>query len=282
MLIVSASGSIALARRVADRIGARMVEVNVKRFPDGEIYIRAEKPLNEEIVLIGNSYPNDSLVELLLLQDLIYDLTGKRDFYTVIPYFGYGRQDRRFLNGECVSSKACADLLELKCGRIITINLHKDAIRDYFKKAAIHNLVPSRELSELSRDTDIVVSPDEGSFYLAESVAREIGVDCAHFDKKRVNDREVESSIESDVEGKKVLIVDDIISTGTTIINASRILKNRGAAGVEVACVHGLFAEGAAERIKKECISLNASDTIESCYTNYSVSESIAKKIKEG
>ena len=107
-------------------------------------------------------------------------------------------------------------------------------------------------------------------------------MDCAHFDKKRVNAREVESSIESEVKGKKVLIVDDIISTGTTIIKASRILKNKGAASVEVACVHGLFAEGAAEKIKRECKSLNASDTVESRYTNYSVSESIAKKIKEG
>lgn len=264
MLVVSSEGSKALAAKVARLMGAELVEVEKKVFPDGEIYVRALSPLSGEVVVIGNTYPNDSLIELLLLKDLASE---SADVITVIPYYGYARQDRRFLDGECIAAKAMASLLEIKSKRIITVDLHKDYIKQYFK-VTVENLIPFKEIADVCRDADIVISPDAGSFYLAEGVAGELGVEAAHFDKKRISATEVVSTFDEDVRGKKVLLVDDIISTGTTIEKACSALKD--AERIEVACVHGIFLK------PLNLSSIHASDTIPSRFSDYTVSKLIA------
>ena len=279
MLVVSSSSSKELASKVAKKLNARIADFEVKRFADGEIYIRAKENMeNEQIVLIGNTHPDENLVELLFMQDLIQDLTG--DFITVIPYYGYARQDRRFLDGESIASKTCARLLEVNCNRIITVNLHKDDIRNYFKKE-VKNLIAGKAIAELADrvNVDVVLSPDMGSFYLAKDVGDVLKIESAHFDKKRINDRSVESTLSTDVKGKSVLLVDDIISTGSTIIAASKILRANGAKSVHVVCVHGLFLENSIERIKEVCDSVNASDTLKSKATSYSVASLIADAV---
>jgi len=279
MLVVSSSSSKELASKVAKKLNARIADFEVKRFADGEIYIRAKENMeNEQIVLIGNTHPDENLVELLFMQDLIRDLTG--DFITVIPYYGYARQDRRFLDGESIASKTCARLLEVNCNRIITVNLHKDDIRNYFKKE-VKNLIAGKAIAELADrvNVDVVLSPDMGSFYLAKDVGDVLKIESAHFDKKRINDRSVESTLSTDVKGKSVLLVDDIISTGSTIIAASKILRANGAKSVHVVCVHGLFLENSIERIKEVCDSVNASDTLKSKATSYSVASLIADAV---
>jgi ribose-phosphate pyrophosphokinase len=279
MLVVSSSSSKELASKVAKKLNARIADFEVKRFADGEIYIRAKENMeNEQIVLIGNTHPDENLVELLFMQDLIRDLTG--DFITVIPYYGYARQDRRFLDGESIASKTCAKLLEVNCNRIITVNLHKDDIRNYFKKE-VKNLIAGKAIAELADrvNVDVVLSPDMGSFYLAKDVGDVLKIESAHFDKKRINDRSVESTLNVDVKGKNVLLVDDIISTGSTIIAASKILRANGAKSVHVVCVHGLFLENSIERIKEVCDSVNASDTLKSKATSYSVASLIADAV---
>jgi len=267
MFIISAEGSKALAADVARLTGAELVEVEKRVFPDGEIYVRALSSFSDEVVVIGNTYPNDSLIELLLLKDLASE---SADVITVIPYYGYARQDRRFLDGECIAAKAMASILEVKSKRIITVNLHKDYIKQYFK-VEVENLIPFKEIADVCRDADIVVSPDAGSFYLAEGVAGELGVDAAHFDKKRISATEVVSTFGEDVRGKKVLLVDDIISTGTTIEKACSALKD--AERVEVACVHGLFLK------PLNLSSIHASDTIQSRFSDYTVSNLISKEL---
>lgn len=268
MQIISSEISKSLAAKVASSLGTELVGVEKRVFPDGEIYVRALSPLKDRVVVIGNTHPNDSLIELLLLQDLASE---SADVTTVIPYYGYARQDRRFLEGECVAAKTMANLLELKSKHIITVNLHKDYIREYFR-AQVENLIPSGEIAETCRNADIVVSPDAGSFYLAKSVAEELGVEAAHFEKKRISATEVTSALDTDVRGKSVLVVDDIISTGTTIEKACSILKEKGAGEVEVACVHGLF-------LKPLSVNAHASDTIESRYSDYTVSGLIARAL---
>ena len=279
MLVVSSSSSRDLGLKIAEKMNARVADFEIKRFADDEIYIRAKENIeNEQVVLIGNTYPDENFIELLFMQDLINDLTG--DFITVIPYFGYARQDRRFLDGECVASKACAKLLEANCSNIITVNLHKDDIRNYFKKE-VKNLTAGKAIAELSNriNMDMVLSPDIGSFYLAKDVGNVLKIESAHFDKKRLDDRNVESVLNVNVEEKNVLLVDDIISTGSTIKAASKILRTNGAKSVHVVCVHGLFLGDSIERIKAECDSVNASDTLKSKATSYSVASLIADAV---
>jgi ribose-phosphate pyrophosphokinase len=270
MQVISSEISKNLAAKVASVLGAEPVGVEKRVFPDGEIYVRALSPLKDRVIVIGNTHPNESLIELLMLQDLASE---SADVTTVIPYYGYARQDRRFREGECVAAKTMANLLELKSERIITVNLHKDYIREYFR-TKVENLIPSREIAETCRDVDIVVSPDAGSFYLAEDVAEELGAEAAHFDKERISATEVNSAFDMDVRGKRILVVDDIISTGTTIEKTCNILKDRGAKVIEVACVHGLF-------LKSLCVRAHASDTIESRCSDYTVSGLIARALLE-
>jgi len=268
MQVISSEGSKALAAKVARLTGAELVGVEKKVFPDGEIYVRALSPLNDRVVVIGNTYPNVSLIELLLLQDIACE---SAEVITVIPYYGYARQDRRFLEGECIAAKAMASILEVKSKRVITVNLHKDYIREYFH-VPVENLIPSSDIANLFRDADIVVSPDAGSFYLAKGVAGELGAEAAHFDKKRMSATDVVSTFEGDVKGKKILLVDDIISTGTTIEKSYNILKKKGAERVEVACVHGLF-------LKPLSISVHSSDSVLSKFSDYTVSNLISKEL---
>jgi ribose-phosphate pyrophosphokinase len=277
MLILPTENSKNLAHRVAEHIGAKVVDVEKKVFPDGEIYVRAMQPLDGGVVVMGNSYPNDSFIELLFLQDLASESSN---ITTVVPYFGYARQDRRFLDGECIAAKSVANLLETKCDSIITVNLHKDYVRDYFTRAKAINLLPSREIAGTGIGADIVLSPDIGSFYLAEAVARDIDAKASHFDKKRVSSTEIISSLDEDVDGMSVLLVDDIISTGTTIIKSCETLRARGAERIDVTCVHGLFLRGS-ERLVNHCDSVNASDTIESEMSDYTVSKLIADALLE-
>jgi ribose-phosphate pyrophosphokinase len=277
MLILPTESSKNLAHRVAEHIGAKVVNVEKKVFPDGEIYVRAMQPLDGSVVVMGNSYPNDSFIELLFLQDLASESSN---ITTVVPYFGYSRQDRRFLNGECIAAKSVANLLETKCDSIITVNLHKDYVRDYFTRAKAINLLPSREIAGTGIGADIVLSPDIGSFYLAEAVARDIDAKASHFDKKRISSTEIISSLDEDVDGMSVLLVDDIISTGTTIIKSCETLRARGAKRIDVTCVHGLFLRGS-ERMVNQCDSVNASDTIESELSDYTVSKLIADALLE-
>jgi len=281
MLVVSSSSSKELGLKIAEKLNARIADFEVKRFADGEIYIRAKENIeNEQLVLIGNTYPDENLVELLFMQDLIQDLIDSKDFITIVPYYGYARQDRRFLDGESIASRTCAELLEVNCNRIITVNLHKDDIRNYFKKK-VKNLIAGKAIAELAdrANVDVVLSPDMGSFYLAKDVGDVLKIESAHFDKKRISDRSVEATLSTDVKGKNVLLVDDIISTGSTIIAASKILRANGAKSVHVVCVHGLFLKNSIERIKKVCDSVNASDTLKSKATSYSVASLIADAV---
>jgi ribose-phosphate pyrophosphokinase len=268
MQVISSEGSKVLASRVAASLGAELVEVEKKVFPDGEIYVRVLSPLNDRVIVVGNTYPNDSLIELLLLQDIACESS---EVITVIPYYGYARQDRRFLEGECIAAKTIANIVEVKSKHVLTVNLHKDYIREYFH-VSVKNLIPFKDIANLCRDADIVVSPDAGSFYLAKGVADELSVEAAHFDKKRMSATDVVSTFEGDAKGKKILLVDDIISTGTTIEKSCHMLKEKGAERVEVACVHGLF-------LRPLNISVHSSDTVLSKFSDYTVSNLISKEL---
>ncbi len=282
MQVITFGSSPLLSSRLAKALEAELIGIERKKFPDGEIYVRIEgKP--EEVVVVQNTYPNEELIACLIgLQALKSE--GAREVTLIIPYYGYGRQDRKFLPGEGVSAEALAKALSIYADRVILIDPHKDYLKDFFDvecqvihadEALVEMLFP--------KQVDFVASPDVGSVERAKRVARALGVPYFSFEKKRISATEVEMrpTEKLDLEGKSVGIVDDVISTGGTMIKAAEICLSMGASEVYAACIHEIFARNALYRMHMAGISeVMATDTIEGPASRSSVSGIIAKKLK--
>ncbi len=265
MKIVSGSSSLMLSTRLSEITGFPMVHREVKRFPDGECYVRIHENLDgEDVLLVQNTHPDGNIIEYLLLVDAIRQYRIK-NLVAVIPYFGYGRQDKRFNEGEPISAKIMAEHLSENVDKIITVNLHNPEITKWFK-------VETKEIKaevEIAKyfekfQPDIIISPDKGSVERAMFISRILGKPFHAFQKKRIDSERVEIDTgEIDVKGKTVAIVDDVISTGGTIATAAAVLKNKGAAEVIVGCVHGLFVGNALQKMAMNVDILFSTDTIE-------------------
>ena len=132
MIIVGGSSSRDLAKEMASILGCKYVQAASTRFPDGECYTRIdEESLDDDVVIVQNTYPNDNLIEMFLLQDAVHRM-GAKKVTLVIPYFGYARQDRVFKPGEPESAKVMCRHLNMGCDRVITIDIHKEAVLDHF------------------------------------------------------------------------------------------------------------------------------------------------------
>lgn len=276
MDVVACPSSPLLAKRMAERLKLKMAEVEFKRFPDGELYTRIKSDEKEHVVVCSlNS--NEDLTLLTLSMEA---LKGK--IYAVVPYMGYARQDKVFLEGEAVSIRAVARLLESYAEKIMTVNIHSADAASHFKK--LKNLDAMPLLGNYYREKDIVMlSPDKGSVERVKVAAEVAGCEWDYLEKKRVDAYTVEVfPKEISVEGKKVVIVDDIISTGGTVIEASKRLKNLGAAEIEVSCVHAVLASFAAARILSSGISdIVATDTVEKIFSKITVADLLASALKD-
>jgi ribose-phosphate pyrophosphokinase len=266
MKIVGGSASGRAARELAGVLGADLVSVERKTFPDGEVYVRVDGQLRgEDVVVVQTTQPNDALVELLFLQEAAHD-QGAASITAVVPYFAYSRQDRVFQGGEIVSAKAVAELIELKADRFITVDPHKEHILGFFGVEA-HGVsaVPllARHLEKAGVNT--VLAPDKGALDRAEFAAKCLGADFDYMEKTRLSGTEVVMKAKRlDVKSKTVAIVDDIISTGGTIATAAAELKKQGAARVIAACTHGLFLNNAVDRLRAAGVDdIIATDAIE-------------------
>jgi ribose-phosphate pyrophosphokinase len=282
MMILGGSTSKSLAQDLARVLGQEYVQALTKRFPDGEAYVRIEREvLDKELVLVQNTYPDANLVELLLLLDAARGL-GADKITCVIPYFGYARQDRRFNPGEALSAKVMLRHLEMEMDRLLTIDLHKPDVLEWFARAPASDLKAAPAIGEFFIDhgIDLVLGPDKGAAKRAREVAEVIGCENDHLEKTRLSGTEVRiapSQIEA--RGKTVLIVDDIISTGGTIVAATSELKRLGAAKVFAACTHGLFTGGAVDRLKEVCDVVVSTNTLESDVSRISVAKVVAKEL---
>jgi len=282
MMILGGSTSKSLAQDLARVLGVEYVQALTKRFPDGEAYVRIEREaLDKEVVLVQNTYPDANLVELLLLLDAARGL-GADKITCVIPYFGYARQDRRFNPGEALSAKVMLRHLEMEMDRLLTIDLHKPDVLEWFARAPASDLKAAPAIGEFfsNHGIDLVLGPDKGATKRAEEVAAVIGCESDHLEKARLSGTEVRiapSQIEA--KGKTVLIVDDIISTGGTIVAATSELKRLGASKVFAACTHGLFTGGAVDRLKDVCDLVVSTNTLESDVSRVSVAKVVAKEI---
>ncbi|MEA2053975.1 MAG: ribose-phosphate diphosphokinase [Candidatus Thermoplasmatota archaeon] len=275
--IIAGSSSPGLAKNLSDEINVPVADVTTKRFPDGECYARINENIDEAII-VQNTYPDSNIIELFLLQDAARK-TGAEKISLVIPYYGYGRQDKTFEGGEAVSAEKMARLLEQDADTVILITPHKEHITNFFSIDA-RNCDGMPALAEYFKGkVDTVIAPDKGALSMAKNASEIIGCDYNHFEKTRISSNDVRMEIKDmDVKGKKLLILDDIISTGGTMAKAVEILKQQEVKEVYAACIHGLFVKNADERIMRAgCDRLIATDTIESRYSKASVAKEVAK-----
>jgi ribose-phosphate pyrophosphokinase len=278
MIILGGAKSVGLASRLAAETGASLGELESRRFPDSEAYVRVKSDVTgERVVIVATTHPDSALVELLLLGDAVRRQKPK-SITTIVPYYAYGRQDKVFLAGETVSAEVVARLLQGFTDEFLTVDPHKEHILAFFKcKAASVTAVPAIAEHLRSKHVDLVLAPDRGALDRAQSCANLMGVDADHLDKVRLDSHTVELRPKNlSVRDKNVLILDDIISTGGTVMKAAAELKKQGAQTVMVACTHGLFAAEALAHIRTVCDDVVATDTVESPVSAVSVAKPLA------
>lgn len=283
MIIVGGSSSRDLAKELAAILQCPYVQAATTRFPDGECYTRIDhKKLDDDVVIVQNTYPDVNMIEMFLLQDAARRL-GAKSITLVIPYFGYARQDRVFKPGEPQSARVMAEHLDMVCDRVITVDIHKEDVLNYFTCPS-EDLKAAETIAEYfsERNIDLVLAPDLGAVSRAKAVANRLGVKSDHLEKVRLSGSEVKMEpSEMDCEGKNVLIVDDMISTGGTIIAAAYALRGAGASGVSVACTHGVFVDNAIERLTGSSLdTILCCNTLENELSHISVAPIIADALK--
>jgi ribose-phosphate pyrophosphokinase len=256
--LISGSANPHLAQGVASSLGIRLRASKKQSFPDDELHVEIEEDVREhDVFLIQPTSPpvSDHLLELLLLADACRR-NGARRVTAVIPYFGYARQDRRAKKGEPLAAKLIADLLSTRIDRLITLDLHNPAIENFFSLPVEHLSavqVLARAVQPVLSQDSVLVAPDLGAVKLAQRYADIVELPVAYAQKVRLSGREVEvRHLIGEIENRFPVLVDDIISTGNTMISTIRQLLERGCEPhITVVASHGLFVEKALEKFSR-------------------------------
>jgi ribose-phosphate pyrophosphokinase len=272
MKILSGTSNHRLSKDISKQLKLKLINTNIKRFADGEIYIEINENIrgNSVFVIQSTSTPaNDNLMELLLCIDALRRSSAK-NITAVIPYFGYARQDRKVAPRTSISAKVVSNLItNAGANRIVTVDLHAGQIQGFFD-IPVDNLFTTplfaRYIKKKFKTKNLVcVSPDVGGVQRTRGLATKIKADLAVIDKRRPEPGKSEvMNIIGDVKGKNCIIVDDIIDSGGTIINAVEALKKEGAIDVFVFITHAVLSGEAVDKIKKSKIKkLIITDTID-------------------
>ena len=251
-----------LAKKIADSLGQNLGDITIKTFDDGELWIKFEENIRGTDVFIiqPTNSPGDNIIELALLIDAAVRASAKT-VTAVIPYFGYGRQDRKDNPRVPISSRVMVDMVTATgANRIITMDLHSTQIQG-FATIPFDHLYSRMVLLDairdfaLNPDNSVVLSPDVGSARMSQAYAKRLGMHFALIDKRRYapNKAEIVHLI-GDLKGKDVLIIDDMIDTAGTTVNAANAAKEHGANSVTAVATHALLSGPAIERIKKSAI----------------------------
>lgn len=281
MKVVAGSASKGLGRRVAEILGVDFIDPILEKFPDGELRVQIPEFEDSEVLLIQTTYPNEKIIELFLLQDALREM-GVEKIITLVPYFGYSRQDKLFARGEAISARAMARHIELYSDEFIGVDLHAESILSWFRIPTKH-LHATKPIAAWLRErgVNVVISPDKGGYERARLVAEELGAEFDYLEKTRLSGEEVVIKPKNlDVRGKIVAIVDDIISTGGTIARASEQLRAQGASKIYAVCTHGLFIKNAREKLTRSVDGFASTDTIEGEHSEISVASVIAEALR--
>ena len=272
MKILAGTSNSKLSKAIARNLKLKLVKTNIKRFADDEIYVEINENIrgNSIFVVQSTSNPaNDNLMELLICIDALKRSSAK-NITAVIPYFGYARQDRKVVPRTAISAKLVSDLItNAGANRILSVDLHAGQIQGFFN-IPVDNLFATpifvKHIKKQIKSKNIIcVAPDVGGVERTRALSRRINSNIAIIDKRRPAPGKSEvMNIVGNVNKKTCIIVDDIIDSGGTIVNAANALKNKGAKEVFVYITHAVLSGDAVDKIEKSQIKkLITTDTID-------------------
>ncbi len=251
----------ALARKIAETYGQNLGKVIIQDFSDGEIYIRYDESIrgSDLFIIQCTNPPGDHLLELIMLIDAARRASAAR-ITAVIPYFGYARQDRKDQPRVAIGARVVANMLTTAgVDRILTMDLHAPQIQGFFDIPVDHlygSAVFIDYFRALNLTNLVVVAPDVGAIKMARAYAKRLDADLAVIDKRRPRQNEAQvMNIIGEVEGRNVLIMDDICDTAGTLTSAADALRDAGALEIMAACTHPLLSGPAYERIEASALS---------------------------
>jgi ribose-phosphate pyrophosphokinase len=255
--IFSGSASAALTKNIASYLDIPLGNVSIKRFSDGEIWVKYNENIRGcDVFIVQSTYPPaENFLELLIMMDAARRSSARR-ITAVIPYFGYARQDRKEQPRVAITAKLVANLIRTAgADRVLTIDLHAPQIQGFFDIPLDHiysSPILTEYYKKLSINDFVVLAPDIGGVKMARAYAKRLGVPLAIIDKRRSSPNEAEvMHLIGSVEGKNVLIIDDIIDTAGTIVKAAERAGSDGAKNVYAACTHPILSGQAINNLKE-------------------------------
>ena len=267
--IFAGGASFDLAKKIAQYLNLEVGSLERARFADGEIWIKFNQNVRgTDVFLIQSTYaPAENIIELIFMIDAAKRASARR-ITAVLPYYGYARQDRKDQPRVAISARVIADLLTTAgANRVLTMDLHVDQIQGYFDIPVDHlyaSYIFIDYYSKMKIENLAVVAPDIGAVKMASAYAKRLDAELVVVDKRRPRPNEAYvQSIIGNIEGKNVLIADDLIDTGGSIVNAAKALKDHGAEKIYACCSHPVFSADAVERIHSSDIcEVAVTDTI--------------------
>jgi len=262
-ILFSGSSHPELADELASYLGITLGKRHLPLFPDGEIYVEFQEPIQGRDVFLLQSLgcnPNFHIMETFIMLDALKRASAA-SITLILPYFAYGRQDKINIPGTPITARLIADIFkQAGVDRLITMDLHSEQIEGFFDIPVQHVLsgkVLIPYCKSLLLGETVVVAPDQGSVKIASSYARELNLPLALIDKERMDSFNVEMRwCVGDVKGKTVILPDDMCSTGGTLISAAKICADLGAKRIIAVVAHGLFIGDALDKIEKSPIEL--------------------------
>ena len=275
-----------LADRVAKGLGAHLVATELRVFSDGESKIKIDK-MGKNCVIVQSTYPPADTHLMQALMMAIRCADGAHDVCAVIPYLAYARQDRAFLEGEVVSIALVAKLLQSAGVRhVITVDIHSKLAMSHFASVQNVSSIPllAEYASRMMLCRPIAVSPDAGGADRAKEFAKHSKIDALVLKKSRdrtTGEVKVDEKLDIDVSGRDALLVDDMISSGGSMVKAAEVLHNRGAGKVYAMCAHALLIGDAAQKIKAAGVQdIIATNSVPGEYAKVDLSPAIVEVVK--
>lgn len=272
IVLVSGTSNPNLSKKISEFLDVPLVNPQLRRFANGEIYCEIEKNVRGADVFVIQSTcapVNENLMELLIIIDALKRASAS-SITAVVPHYGYSRQDRKSSPRTPITAKLCADMITVAgASRVVTMDLHAGQIQGFFN-IPFDNIFASPVLMEyiqknLARENLITVSPDAGGVERVRHYAKKLNADLALIDKRRTGPNVAEAmNVIGDVKGKDCIIIDDMIDTAGTLVQAAKALRKNGALKIYAAATHPVFSDPAIARIA-ECEELEAvivTDTI--------------------
>lgn len=276
--LIAGTGNPDLAEEIAKHLGIKLVELENTTFPDGERFVQIKEHIRgQDIFILQPTCPpvDSNLMELLIMVDTARRASAER-ITAVLPFFGYARQDRKDRPRVPITAKLVANILVAAgVDRVLTMDLHAQQIQGFFDIPVDHlyaspilvNAIKEKNIPDL-----VVVSPDAGGIKMSQAYAQSLGVPLAIVAKNRINAEEVESiTLIGEVEGKNVLLVDDLTESAGTLVGAANLLKERGAKDIYVAVSHAVLNDKAREKLNNS--------PIKEVFTTNSVPQAFGPKV---